>query len=148
MKNGDYVRGRLVKLGDETITLELPGSEQVFPRDAVARMIWLHPEELDAKAVDVSQPAPPAEGLSMLAIWSGGRRVGGTATGVEGTAVVGRSAALGGVRIDTEKVDRLLFGAAIENDAAPRPYSQWKVRPAPAPRALREQAEQGVKSAP
>jgi hypothetical protein len=34
------------------------------------------------------------------------------------------------VRIDTEKVERLLFGEAIDNDKTPRPYSQWKLRPA------------------
>jgi hypothetical protein len=149
LKNGDYVRGRLMKIDDESVKLELPGSEQAFSRDAVTRVIWLHPEELDKKADDDVQAAPSAtDGVPLLAVWPGGRRAGATATGIEGNAVVGRHAALGEVRIDTEKVDRLLFGAAIDKNTAPRPYSQWKVRPAPEPRALREQEVDAVRSAP
>ena len=139
LKNGDYVRGRLITIDGESVKLELPGSEQAFSRDAVTRVIWLHPEELDAEAGDAKQAVPAAaDDMPILAVWPGGRRVGATATAVEGTVVVGRNRALGDVRIDTEQVDRLLFGATIDKDTAPRPYSQWKVRPAPEPRALRE----------
>lgn len=149
LKNGDYVRGRLITVDDASVKLELPGSEQTFPRNAVTRVIWLHPEELDEKADGDAQPAvSPADGVSLLAVWPGGRRAGVTATGIDGTAIVGRNAALGEVRIDTEKVDRLIFGAMIDKDTAPRPYSQWKVRPAPEPRALREPQAEAVKSAP
>jgi len=70
------------------------------------------------------------------------------ATAIDGVMVVGRNPALGDVRIDTEKVDRLIFGELSDKEAAPRPYSQWKVRPAPEPRALREQEKQRVESAP
>jgi hypothetical protein len=39
MKSGDYVRGRLIAADDTTVRIELPGKEQVFPRDAIARAI-------------------------------------------------------------------------------------------------------------
>lgn len=138
MKNGDYVRGRLVEADADRVRIELPGTEQEFPLAAVARAIWLHPEDLDAKpAAQAAQAAGPA-GLMVTGIWPGGRRVAVAATTVEGQSLVGEHVAFGEARIDTDKVDRLLFGAEAEKDAGQRPYSQWKVRPAPEPRAVRE----------
>ena len=75
----------------------------------------------------------------MTGIWPGGRRVGLRAETVEGPVIQGTSPAFGAARIDTDKVERLLFGTAAEKGADQRPYSQWKVRPAPEPRAMREQ---------
>jgi len=140
MKNGDYVRGRLIAADDHVVRFELPGKEQVFPRDAVARAIWLHPEELDAPQPDAAAAEPPGPpGLAVTGIWPGGRRVGLRAETVEGPVIQGTSPAFGAARIDTDKVERLLFGTAAEKGADQRPYSQWKVRPAPEPRAMREQ---------
>jgi len=149
LRNGDYVRGRLVKVDDETVKLALSGAEQDFPREAVTRLIWLQPEQPDGKAAgDRPEEASDAEGLRVMGVWPGGRRAVSMATAIDGVMVVGRNPALGDVRIDTEKVDRLIFGELSDKEAAPRPYSQWKVRPAPEPRALREQEKQRVESAP
>jgi hypothetical protein len=140
MKNGDYVRGRLIAADDTTVRIELPGKEQVFPRDAIARAIWLHPEELDPPQPDApAAESPRPQGLAVTGIWPGGRRVGLMAEAVEGQAILGTNAAFGDARIDTGRVERLLFGTAAEKGAGQRPYSQWKVRPAPEPRALRQQ---------
>jgi hypothetical protein len=148
MKNGDYVRGRLIAADDQAVRIELPGKEQVFPRDAVARVIWLHPEELDPRPDAPAAEPPRPQGLAVTGIWPGGRRVGLMAQTVEGQAILGTNAALGVARIDTDRVERLFFGTAAEKGRDQRPYSQWKVRPAPEPRALREQEGQGVTSAP
>jgi hypothetical protein len=140
MKNGDYVRGRLIAADEKTVRIELPGKEQVFPRDAIARAIWLHPEELDPPQPDApAAESPRPQGLAVTGIWPGGRRVALMAEAVEGQAILGTNAAFGDARIDTGRVERLLFGTAAEKGAGQRPYSQWKVRPAPEPRALRQQ---------
>jgi len=139
MKNGDYVRGRLIAADDTTVRIEMPGKEQVFPRDAVTRAIWLHPEELDPQPDAAAGEPPRPQGLAVTGIWPGGRRVALMAEAVEGRAIQGTNAAFGQARIDTAGVERLLFGTAAEKGADQRPYSQWKVRLAPEPRALREQ---------
>jgi hypothetical protein len=139
MKNGDYVRGRLIAADDTTVRIEMPGKEQVFPRDAVTRAIWLHPEELDPQPDAAAAEPPRPQGLAVTGIWPGGRRVALMAEAVEGRAIQGTNAAFGQARIDTAGVERLLFGTAAEKGADQRPYSQWKVRLAPEPRALREQ---------
>jgi hypothetical protein len=137
MKNGDYVRGRLIAADDTTVRIELPGKEQVFPRDAVARAIWLHPEELGPQPA--APAAEPPQGLAVTGIWPGGRRVALMAETVDGQTIQGTHAGFGKVRIETDRVERLLFGTTAEKGADQRPYSQWKVRPAAEPRALREQ---------
>jgi hypothetical protein len=63
---------------------------------------------------------------------------------VEDRMLLGTNPALGAARIDTDTVDRLLFGAEAEHAAGRRPYSQWTTRPAPGPRALQTpEAAQG-----
>jgi hypothetical protein len=39
-------------------------------------------------------------------------------------------------------VDRLLVGTAIEAEAREFPYRQWKLKPAPGPRALRPRGDE------
>jgi hypothetical protein len=137
LADGDYLRGRVVALDDKTVTLAMADAVKELPRSAVARLIWLHPEE---------QPevAPPAAGeLLVQGVAADGRRVTLVAERLAGLAVLGRSPAIGPAEIDTEAVDRLLIGnKAIEEEARSHPYRQWKLRPAPEPRALRKPAQE------
>jgi hypothetical protein len=145
MKNGDYVRGRLVAVDDVNVRIELPGKEQVFPRETVTRVIWLHPEEVEPRSDAAVADPPRPDGLTVTGVWPGGRRMVLSVAAVEDRMLLGTNPALGAVRIDTDTVDRLLFGAEAEHAAGRRPYSQWTPRPAPGPRALQTQeAAQGA----
>jgi hypothetical protein len=139
MKNGDYVRGRLVAVDEEDVRIELSGKEQVFPRDTVTRVIWLLPEEVEPRSDAVVADTPRPDGIAVTGVWPGGRRMVLSVAAVEDRLLLGTSPALGAARIDTDTVDRLLFGAEAEHAAGRRPYSQWTTRPAPGPRALQEQ---------
>ena len=137
LADGDYLRGRVVALDAKTVTFAMVDAEKQLPRDAVARVIWLHPEEADG-----TTPPPVVKdgGLLVQGVALDGRRVTVVAEGVEGTTIRGRSPAIGAAEIDTERVDRLLIGNAIEAEADSLPYRQWKLKPAPEPRALRKPA--------
>lgn len=140
LTDGDYLRGRLLRLDDTTASLALTDAVQDLPRDAIARVIWLHPEVTDGPAApDAAAPAGP--GLLVQGVAADGRRVTLLAERIDGTMVVGRSPAIGPAAIDSGTVDRLLIGAAIEAEAGTLDYRQWKLKPAPEPRALRKPAE-------
>lgn len=137
LSDGDYLRGQVVALDAKTVTFAMADAVKELPRDSVARVIWLHPEELDGPA-----PLPVAQddGLLVQGVAIDGRRVTVVAAGVEGAMIRGRSPAIGAAEIDTERVDRLLIGTAIEAEAEALPYRQWKLKLAPEPRALRKPA--------
>jgi len=141
LRSGDYLRGRLESLDDRQVKFEVHGQLKQLPRDAVARLIWLHPEESgqsgrDQPGEDDQQPAEPA-GLNVQGVSATGERVTLRAERVEGGAIVGRSEALGEGRIDTTRVDRLLLGEALGDRGENLPFGQWRLRPAILPRALR-----------
>jgi len=138
LRDGDYLRGRLESLDDTTLVLDVRGELKRLPRTAVARVIWLHPEEDSADAPPRDALPIPA-GLLVQGV-AEGRRVTLVAEGLAEGAIRGTSLALGPGRIDLKGVDRLLLGRAIDGEADQLPYRQWKLRPAPEPKALREAA--------
>jgi len=120
------------------ITFAMADAVKEIPRDVVARVIWLHPEDVDGAAV--RQPVADG-GLLVQGVGRDGRRVTVVAESVADTTIRGRSFAIGAAEIDTGRVDRLLIGDAIEAEAESLPYRQWKLKPAPEPRALRKPAD-------
>jgi len=138
LTDGDYLRGRVVALDGKTLTFAMADAVKELPRATVARVIWLHPDT--PPEGEPPPPAPPAGDLLVQGVAADGRRITLVAETLEGTAIRGRSPAIGPAEIDTEAVDRLLIGRAIEEEARSQPYSQWKLKPAPEPRALRKPA--------
>ena len=135
---GDYLRGRLVAMDAKTIRIAVEASPQAaplsIPRDQVARLIWLHPENLDAPW---QPPQPPAgEGLLVESVSSDNDRLRMLAMRIEGNRLFGISPWLGPCDIDLEKTDRLLIGGARDDSPLPFPYAQWKLLAAPEPRNL------------
>ena len=55
-KNGDYIRGRIVKMDDKTLQVEVRLENRDIPRERIARIIWLHADEIDPS----KKPAQPA----------------------------------------------------------------------------------------
>jgi hypothetical protein len=127
---GDYIRGRLVAIDEEQVTLEVLQETKSFPRSDVARIIWL--------AVAGGPPPPHAAesvhqlpGTPVQVVTAEGRRLTLGATGVDAGILTGRSPSCGPVRVDTGRCERILVGGAIEEFApAELPYSQWVLREA------------------
>jgi hypothetical protein len=135
---GDYLRGRLISMDDQTVRIAVEAHPRAaplaIPRVDVARLIWLHPEALDTPW---EPPQPPAgEGLPVEGVAGDAKRLRMAATGIRGNVLLGTSPIIGPCRIDLEKIDRLLIGGAIDSIPRNFPYSQWKLQPAPEPRNL------------
>ena len=134
--DGDYLRGRLVKVDAATVTLEVLDVVKQFPRRQVVRVIWLHPDVPRPDGDEAPPPEPEPEGIVVQGVGPDGRRMTLVADRVEGDVLRGRSRALGDATIDLARMDRVLLGAAVGRDAPERPYFQWTLKPAPEPRAL------------
>jgi hypothetical protein len=137
-RNGDYLRGRLESLDDKTLRMSVEARPQgktvEIPRAEVARLIWLHPENL-AKAWRPPQPLAAA-GLPVEGVIRDGERLRLLATAIDGIFLVGTNPVIGPCRIDIAAVQMLRIGTAATAAPSSGPFTQWRLEPAPDPRNL------------
>jgi thiol-disulfide isomerase/thioredoxin len=133
--NGDYLRGRLIEMDERQLTIEVRLEPKVLQRDRVARIIWLHGETL-ADAPPAADGNEPTSRLRVQAVrHTDNHRLTFFAEQLAETAtLVGTSTLLGACRVELEKIDELLIGAAIEEAAAQLTYQQWKLTNAVEPK--------------
>jgi hypothetical protein len=146
LQSGDYLRGRLESLDAEDAVFIVLGQKKKLPRGAVARIIWLHSDEIDFAAAGGRPPEPqpgrestlaaPPRGLIVQGVSPQGRAT-LAADRLEGAAIVGQSPAFGPSRIDTKSIHKLLVGRAVGAGDEELPFARWRLRLAPLPRALR-----------
>lgn len=135
---GDYLRGRLVSMDAQTIRIAVEANPRAkplsIPRGDVARLIWLHPENLE---IPWESPQPQSgQGLLVESVSRDNERLRMAAMSIDGSLLLGISPVVGPCRIDLEKTDRLIIGGAADDPPRTLPYAQWKLRPAPEPRNL------------
>lgn len=141
LSDGDYLRGRLLRVDDETVTFEVLDVVKQMPRSRVARLIWLHPE-VPPPADGAEAPAEPeSEGVAVRGVTPDDKRLTLVADGAEGDLLRGRSRAFGAAVMDVRRFDRLLLGAEVDRDVFEPPYAAWKLLPATEPRALAKPEE-------
>src|SRR5262249_3540950 len=138
-KNGDFLRGRIVEMDDARLLVEVRLETKELPRDRVAQIIWLHPEELkdDKKA---TPPIDPGQVTRVQTINAAGNRLTFALSGSNGASVSGTSDVLGQCVVDLARVDQLLFGSFIEKSAAELAYHSWRLHHAPDPKYVQADA--------
>ncbi|MFO0889972.1 MAG: TlpA disulfide reductase family protein [Isosphaeraceae bacterium] len=136
-RNGDFLRGRVVKLDDKALEIEIRLEERQIPRDRLATIIWLHPEESSTAGKPAGPaPAPPATegGIRVQAVCHDGIRLTFLADRLAGGSLAGKGDVLGPCRVSLNDVDQLLIGGGIEQAAALMTFQQWKLQNALEPR--------------
>ncbi len=128
-KNGDYLRGRIILMDDKRVRVETRLEEKDLPRDRIAQIIWLHPEELDPS----KKPSTDGQATRVQAVRNDGIRVTFIPEQFAGDTLSGKSDVLGDTRIRVGEIDQLLIGRGIEEAAEHLTYGQWKLQNAPEP---------------
>jgi len=131
-RNGDYLRGRLIKMDDKALQLEIRLEPKEIPRDRIALIVWLHPDELDSSRKATS-PAPSGA-TRVQAVCHDGIRLTYLASEFVGETLSGKSEVLGPCQMRLKEIDQLLIGGGIEKAAAQLAYQQWKLQNALEPR--------------
>jgi hypothetical protein len=140
LTGGDYLRGKLLALDENVVRFDVLGTVQEIPRSQAARLIWLSlvGDDSQQRAADVVMRVDQPGGVPVRATLLDGRRLSLAANGVEGDRLVGRNGVFGTTSVDLARCDHLdLGGAAAEAAAGTIPYSQWQLKPAAEPRALK-----------
>jgi thiol-disulfide isomerase/thioredoxin len=132
-RNGDYLRGRILRMDDSKLLVEVRLDTREVPRDRISRIIWLHPEDLtEEQSVPDAGSAAPA--MRVQALRSDGIRLTFLAGAVADGTLSGTSDVLGPVRVTLDKVDQILIGGEIEHTAARLAFQQWKLQNATEPK--------------
>jgi peroxiredoxin len=132
-KNGDYLRGRVARMDDKSLEVELRAETKAVPRERIARIIWLHADELD----ESKKAAPQSEagaGPRVQVVRNDGVRFTFRAEQFAGSVLSGQSDVLGACQVAVKLMDQLLIGKAIGDAAAELTYQQWKLKNAPEPK--------------
>ncbi|MFV0444370.1 MAG: TlpA family protein disulfide reductase [Planctomycetaceae bacterium] len=152
-KTGDFLRGRLVSLSVDKLTMEIHLEDHEIPRDRVSQIIWFHRDEYasDADAAEANseksaetEPSPTAStselkslprlGTGLVqAIEPNGNRVTFDPARLEGTILSGRNDVLGDCQIDLTTIDELVLGSEIAAAISDLPYQDWRLTPAVEP---------------
>lgn len=130
--DGDYLRGRLMGMDEAQIQVELRLEGKIVRRDRIARIIWLHPENL---APNAKAQVEGSEAHLVQALPSDGNRLTFHPEQVTGSVLSGHSDLLGACHVDLQNVDMLLIGTAIEQATAELAFHQWKLKAAAEPLA-------------
>jgi len=156
-ESGDFLRGRLVSMSPDMLTVEIRLTNRKIPRSRISQIIWLHADELEPPdASDQSsteQPTteqPTSEKVAATSDAGNGiDQPNGTrvqtlirhkdrltffASNVEDSLLSGSSDVLGECHSELADIDQLLFGDYIEQAAAKLAYHRWKLHYATEPK--------------
>lgn len=140
LTTGDYVRGRLIGLDEATVHMDVQGKTKEFPRGDVARIIWLGRSGETRPSARATLDGQAGTPLQIVGV--DGKRLTVTADRVDEGRIVGRSPALGEVRVPVSRCEMILVGDAIDaHRPADLPYEKWVLTPAPLPKALAEESQ-------
>ena len=156
-ENGDFLRGRLIGMSQDMLTVEVRLTNREIPRARVSQIIWLHADELEPEGEsDESssgqstddQPTPEEIvttskagneneepiGTRIQTLVRHKDRLTFFASKFEDSQLSGSSDILGECHSELTDVDQLLFGDYIEQAAAKLAYHRWKLHHATEPK--------------
>jgi peroxiredoxin len=126
--DGDFLRCRLLRADFETIEVEVQTEVLAIDTERVTQVIWLAAEDSAAPSV------PPGQYHGQLqALLSNQRRMTFTPTAASRTEIRGNSRWAGECAVEISKVDQLIFGDAIADEASKLPYADWQLSAAELP---------------
>ena len=132
--DGDYLRARLLSMNDKELQVELRLETKTLPRDRIARIIWLHTDEMEDKKESV-ETADPSAGILVQSVRGDGNRLTFFAEQMADSILSGRSEVLGACHVDMKDLDELIIGPAIEQAASMLTFHGWKLKSAAEPLA-------------
>ncbi len=144
---GDYLRGRLVRLDGETMTIEVRSELIDLPVAQVSQVVWLHDRDWsETKKVPAGEGQPAAEisnksnerPFQVHSITNDGHGLSMRPLRVVGGALQGKSDLLGETSVAIKELGQLIFGRDIEEQLVAMRTDPWKLSLAIYPRVYRE----------
>ncbi len=148
-REGDAIRGQLLSMDVDNITLQVRGEERKIQMKSVAEIIWLQDAPEIVPPGKKPEAVPPAEvkvdtekknkgDLVCQALDSSGTRVSIAPERVEGDILYGQHPQLGDCHIDLSKISKLVLGDAIADEAKKNRFGKWTLENAADPKFVND----------
>lgn len=153
---GDYLRGRLQRLDDDEITMEVGRESVAIPRSVIAKIVWLSERDWENQGKDGlgdegsetpsggeqrSEDAP----FLVHTLRSGDRGLTFEPSALTTSGkLLGESTLLGDCEVPLQAVHRILFGPDVEDRIRQYHNDPWALSLATLPKAFQESEEGGV----
>jgi thiol-disulfide isomerase/thioredoxin len=151
---GDAVRGKIVEMDLDTISVEVRGELRTLWMKNVAEIIWLDPvppvasvSQTESTDETVQPNDPPAPGLMCQVLVGQGTRISVIPQAVKNDSIEGVHPQLGECRIPLKDCIRMTFGDEITNTAKSSRFAKWQLRNAPDPKFVQEEKEEADNAA-
>jgi thiol-disulfide isomerase/thioredoxin len=151
-RTGDYLRGRLIGLDEQSLTFETRLETLKISRENLSHLIWLHADELLAtenkdpvnKIEDqLENPGLPRnKGMFIQTIQRDGGRLTFRPEQLSLRGIMGVSDVLGLCHVQLANVDQILINPPALADPSQSPLASWRLSDAPDPKALKEEKEE------
>jgi len=151
---GDAVRGKIVEMDLDSISIEVRGELRTLWMKNVAEIIWLDPvppstsdsqTEPTDKTGQPNDPSPP--GLMCQVLVGLGTRISVIPQAVKNDAIEGVHPQLGECRIPLKDCIRMTFGDETSNTAKNSRFAKWQLRNAPDPKFVQDEKEEADNAA-
>ena len=148
-REGDAIRGQLLSMDVDNLTLQVRGEERKIQMKNVAEIIWLQDAPEIVPPGKKPELVPPAEAnvvvekknkgdLVCQALDSSGTRVSIAPERVEGDILYGQHPQLGDCHIDLSKISKLVLGDAIADEAKKNRFGKWTLENAADPKFVND----------
>jgi thiol-disulfide isomerase/thioredoxin len=143
MSNGDYLRGRLVRLNGEMAEFEEGNSPIKIPRAALAVIIWLHERlwEKDSQADEIEDEQDAFQ--VHVRLRSAGRFT-FRPEQIDKEKIYGNSPFIGSVNCSLSNIESIEFGKDIVSHIAKREENAWRLQLAKSPTVFEESDPNGL----
>jgi thiol-disulfide isomerase/thioredoxin len=144
--NQDILRGRLLAMDDQFVTIEVRMTPRRIPRDRVAAIVWLDVDAKRPQAADSEPASKASDRLQVLARKSDGNRITILPYRVSDNRLIGAHPVLETSQADIADLDRLMFGHEIQAEIDRIPTSQIVLTAAIDPKYLEADGQSEARS--
>lgn len=151
--NGDWLRGDIVRFDPTVIVVQSRLEQQPIATEVVSQIIWLHEDEtlkpdgtrqeIDRGPRDGETAGPsaaPSDQMGLIqVVRQDGRRLSFRAERLQATTLFGTNEIFGACSQDLTKVNRILVGMRIADDATELPFANFRLQHAVDPLAFRKE---------
>ncbi len=149
--NGDYLRGRLVRLDSEKAVLEIRLATTEIPTSQIAQIFWLHDRGWETESSEDEKAEPKASNSAAFqvhAMRKDGRGVTFVPTALHNGKLMGTSELLGDCEVDLSQVQSIFFGSDVGGQVRAMKKDPWKLSLAMLPKVYQDGENQAEEQSP
>lgn len=142
-RNGDILRGRLLRMTEDTVEVESRLETLQIERSVVSQIFWLGDGESDDDSGQIVEQNADENQFEVQAVMRNGNRISIKPIKLKSDLLIGESSLLGLCRVQVSNVDTLRIGNLTDLTSLDTPFRDWNLSDAPEPMLLDDEPGRG-----